>query len=276
MLVFCSEKRKAELMKEYLSNNGISPHRLQSYRAAPAHNLCHIGWRAVRRHGISRLEARRDNGRAATASFTRISGRKKGSGSKRRLQSFTDLSKGDLVVHENHGIGRFVGMFKLPVDGVEKDYIKIAYAGTDSLYVPATQLDMVSKYIGAGGEDAPVRLSKLGGAEWSRAKSRAKTAAKELAQGLIQLYAERSRRPGHAFSSDTVWQQEFESSFEYTETEDQLRAISEIKTDMEKPAPMDRLLCGDVGFGKTEVAFRAVMKCVMDGKQAAILVPTRF
>jgi transcription-repair coupling factor (superfamily II helicase) len=133
---------------------------------------------------------------------------------------------------------------------------------------------MVSKYIGSGGEDAPVRLNKLGGSEWSRTKAKAKSAAKDLAAGLIQLYAERARRPGHAFPPDTVWQQDFESGFEYNETEDQLRAIAEIKADMEKPVPMDRLLCGDVGFGKTEVAFRAVMKCVMGGKQAAILVPT--
>jgi transcription-repair coupling factor (superfamily II helicase) len=190
-----------------------------------------------------------------------------------RLQSFTDLSPGDLVVHEHHGIGRYVGIFKMPVDGVEKDYIKIAYAGTDSLYVPATQLDLVTKYIG-GGEDAPVKLSKMGGADWTRAKTRAKAAAKELAKGLIELYAERQRRKGHAFSPDSVWQTEFEERFGYQETEDQLRSIAEIKADMERPVPMDRLLCGDVGYGKTEVALRAVMKCVLDGYQAAILVPT--
>ena len=196
---------------------------------------------------------------------------------RRKLQSYTDLTPGDLVVHVHHGIGRFVGMERMRVDGAEKDYIKIAYAGNDSLYVPATQLDMVSKYIGTGGgEEAAehTRLSHLGGTDWARAKTRAKAAAKDLAKGLIQLYAERQRRPGFAFSPDSPWQREFEDAFDYEETPDQLRAIEEIKRDMEKATPMDRLLCGDVGYGKTEVALRAVMKCVLDGKQAAILVPT--
>jgi len=190
------------------------------------------------------------------------------------LESYTDLSPGDLVVHEHHGIGRFVGIQTLDVDGVKKDYIKIAYHGADALYVPAMQLDLVSKYIGTGGEDVPVRLSRMGGTDWTRAKNKAKGAAKDLARGLIQLYAERQRQKGHAFSPDAAWQREFEDAFEYTETEDQLLSVQEIKQDMMKEAPMDRLLCGDVGYGKTEVALRAVMKCVLEGKQAAILVPT--
>ena len=196
--------------------------------------------------------------------------------SRQKLLSYTDLTPGDLVVHAHHGIGRFEGMRKMPVDGVEKDYIKIAYAGGDSLYVPATQLDLVSKYIGGGGEDSgrPMKLNKLGGADWTRQKAQAKAAAKDLAKGLIALYAERQRRPGFAFSPDSPWQREFEEAFDYPETDDQLRCIEEIKRDMERPVPMDRLLCGDVGYGKTEVALRAVMKCVLDGKQAAILVPT--
>ena len=196
--------------------------------------------------------------------------------SRQKLLSYTDLTPGDLVVHAHHGIGRFEGMRKMPVDGVEKDYIKIAYAGGDSLYVPATQLDLVSKYIGGGGEDSqrPAKLNKLGGADWTKQKARAKAAAKDLAKGLIALYAERQRRPGFAFSPDSPWQREFEEAFDYAETDDQLRCIEEIKKDMERPVPMDRLLCGDVGYGKTEVALRAVMKCVLDGKQAAILVPT--
>ena len=192
---------------------------------------------------------------------------------RKRLESYADLKPGDLVVHEYHGIGRFVGIVKMKLDGADKDYVKIAYAGTDSLYVPATQLDLVSKYIGAG-EDRPVKLSRMGGTDWTRAKTRAKAAAKEMAGELIQLYAERRRRPGHAFAPDSPWQTEFEDAFGYPETEDQLRSIAEIKKDMENPAPMDRLLCGDVGYGKTEVALRAVMKCVLDGMQAAILVPT--
>ena len=197
--------------------------------------------------------------------------------SRQKLRSYTDLTPGDLVVHEHHGIGRFVELLRLPVDGVQKDYIKIAYAGTDCLYVPATSLDLVSKYIGSGGgeeTDKPVRLNKLGGTEWAKTTYRARAAAKELAEGLIKLYAARQRLGGFAFSPDSPWQREFEDAFPYEETDDQLRAIDEVKRDMERPTPMDRLLCGDVGYGKTEVALRAVMKCILDGKQAAILVPT--
>jgi len=211
-----------------------------------------------------------------------VSGRKsrvrepRSDSSRKKLQSYTDLTPGDLVVHTHHGIGRFVGIQKMPVDGVEKDYIKIAYAGSDCLYVPATQLDLVSKYIGGGGDEEGhrTRLSRLGGTDWAKQKSRAKAAAKDLAQGLIALYAQRQRQPGFAFSPDSPWQQEFEAAFDYEETEDQIRCIAEIKRDMERKVPMDRLLCGDVGYGKTEVALRAVMKCILDGKQAAILVPT--
>ena len=193
---------------------------------------------------------------------------------RQKIQSYTDLSPGDLVVHVHHGVGRFAGIQRMPVDGVEKDYIKIDYAGGDCLYVPVTQLDLVSKYIGGGEDQDRQKLNKLGGTEWAKQKTRAKKAAKDLAKGLTQLYAERQRRPGFAFSPDSPWQREFEDAFPYAETDDQLRAIEEIKKDMEKPRPMDRLLCGDVGYGKTEVALRAVMKCVLDGKQAAILVPT--
>ncbi len=194
--------------------------------------------------------------------------------SRQKLQSYADLTPGDLVVHVHHGIGRFVGMIRMPVDGVEKDYIKISYAGSDSLYVPATNLDLVNKYIGGGEENERTKLNKLGGSEWSRTTKKAKAAAEDLAKGLIELYAQRQRLGGFAFSPDSPWQREFEDDFDYTETDDQLRAIAEIKADMEKPIPMDRLLCGDVGYGKTEVALRAVMKCILDGKQAALLVPT--
>ena len=193
---------------------------------------------------------------------------------RQKLQSYADLTAGDLVVHQHHGIGRFVAMIRLPVDGVEKDYIKIAYAGSDCLYVPATQLDLVSKYIGSGEDTSRTKLNKLGGTEWAKTTYRAKAAARDLAKGLIDLYARRQRLEGFAFSPDSPWQQEFEEAFPYTETDDQLRCIREIKRDMEQPRPMDRLLCGDVGYGKTEVALRAVMKCILDGKQAAILVPT--
>lgn len=191
-----------------------------------------------------------------------------------RVKSFTDLTPGDLVVHEHHGIGRFIGMERMNVDGAQRDFVKIAFAGTDFLFVPATSLDLISKYIGGGGDTEKIRLNKLGGADWARARTRAKAAAKELAAGLLQLYAERARRKGYAFPEDDDWQREFEASFPYEETEDQLKCVEEIKQDMQSARPMDRLLCGDVGFGKTEVALRAVMKCILAGKQAAILVPT--
>ena len=165
-------------------------------------------------------------------------------------------------------------MERMKVDGAERDYVKIAFAGTDFLYVPATNLDLISKYIGSGQNSERTKLNKLGGTDWAKAKSKAKAAAKDLAAGLIKLYAERARQKGFAFPRDDAWQAEFEQSFPYEETDDQLKCIEEIKSDMESERPMDRLLCGDVGFGKTEVALRAVMKCILAGKQAAILVPT--
>ena len=203
----------------------------------------------------------------------RVRAKRKASKNRQRITSCSDLSVGDYVVHENHGIGRFTGVVRMEVDGFEKDYIKIAYSGSDVLYVPATQLDMVSKYTGSS-DDVKVKLSKLGGTDWQSRKTRAKGAAKEMAGKLIRLYASRLQTEGYAFSPDSEWQKEFEENFAYTETDDQLRCIAEIKKDMESSTPMDRLLCGDVGFGKTEVALRAVMKCVLDGKQAAILAPT--
>ena len=198
---------------------------------------------------------------------------KKSATNRQKLNSFTDLAPGDLVVHDNYGIGRFVAMERIKVDGAIKDYIKIAYQGSDTLFVPATQLDLVGKYIG-GGEDANIRLNKIGSDAWQKTKAKARAAAKDMAEDLIKLYAARKRQPGFAFAADSPWQREFEDNFPYPETDDQLRCIDEIKKDMESPTPMDRLLCGDVGFGKTEVALRAVMKAIMDGKQVAILVPT--
>lgn len=189
-----------------------------------------------------------------------------------KIRSFTDLRTGDYVVHENHGIGKFIGIQQLNVQGEKKDYIKIKYAGDDLLYVPVEQMDLVQKYIGGDGK-AP-KINKLSGGEWKATKARAKAAVAVFAKDLIDLYAERKMEKGYAFGEDTVWQKEFEDSFPFEETDDQLRAAEEIKKDMEKPYPMDRLLCGDVGFGKTEVAARAVFKCISEGKQAAILVPT--
>ena len=190
-----------------------------------------------------------------------------------RINSIADISDGDLVVHSMYGIGRFAGIRNLETNGVRKDYITIKYAGTDVLYVPVTQLDLVSKYIAPGDEER-VRLNKLNSQEWLKTKTRVRKAVKDMAEQLTKLYAERQLARGFAFSEDSEWQKEFEERFEYTETDDQLRSISEIKKDMQRNVPMDRLLCGDVGFGKTEVALRAAFKCMLDSKQVAVLVPT--
>ena len=189
------------------------------------------------------------------------------------LQSLSDITPGDYVVHVTNGIGIFQGIVKQDIRGVVKDYIAIRYAGTDMLYVPVTQLDLVSKYVGPR-EDSGVKLNKLNSAEWQRTRSRVRAAVKDMAKELIALYSKRMHTEGFAFSPDTDWQRDFEDRFPYEETDDQLRCIDEIKHDMEMARPMDRLLCGDVGFGKTEVAIRAAFKAVMDGKQVAVLVPT--
>ena len=185
---------------------------------------------------------------------------------------FADLKQGDFVVHRTQGIGQFVGVNTIEADGVIKDYIKIKYKNDDMLYVPTNNLDNVRKYIG-GGETAP-KLNRLGSKEWSNTKNRVKNNLREVAKDLIELYAKRQRMKGFAFSKDTDWQRQFEDEFPYQETDDQLRCIEEVKKDMETPRPMDRLLCGDVGYGKTEVAIRAAFKAVMDQKQVAYLVPT--
>ncbi|MBE6545810.1 MAG: transcription-repair coupling factor [Ruminococcaceae bacterium] len=199
--------------------------------------------------------------------------KKKRSGTETIL-SYNDLEIGDFVVHEVHGIGQYMGIENLTVDGVSRDYINIRYAGSDRLFLPVDKLDMVSKYIGAHSDDGLVKLSRFGGTEWGRAKTRARAAVKEIAKDLIRLYAERSRKPGFAFPPDDDLQADFETAFEFEETDAQLAAIEDIKEDMMAPVPMDRLLCGDVGFGKTEVAMRAAYKAVLGGKQVAMLVPT--
>ena len=274
-LVLCGTRRRAELLQELLREKNLS-----SFLCIPLDILPKAGQilltegtlpygmeypdqkLAVLTEGqlIAKAEPRRKVKKTAT--------------NRQKLNSFTDLSPGDLVVHENYGIGRFVAMERIKVDGAIKDYIKIAYQGSDTLFIPATQLDMVSKYIGGGGDDANVKLNKIGSDAWQKAKAKARKAAKDMAGELIKLYAARKRQQGFAFAADSPWQREFEDNFPYPETDDQLRCIADIKHDMESLTPMDRLLCGDVGFGKTEVALRAVMKAVMDGKQVAILVPT--
>lgn len=189
-----------------------------------------------------------------------------------RIRSYTELKEGDFVVHVNHGIGKYVGIGTLVINGIHKDYMHILYAGGDKLSVPIEQIDMVQKYVGS--EEKTPKVYKLGGSEWARVKSRARSSVQDIADDLIKLYAARQAAKGHAFESDTPYQHEFEEKFEYDETADQLRAISEIKKDMEKPQPMDRLLCGDVGYGKTEVAIRAAFKAAIEGRQVAVLVPT--
>jgi len=189
-----------------------------------------------------------------------------------RIKSYQELNIGDHVVHINHGIGKYVGIQTLEIDGRHKDYLHLQYAGNDTLYVPVDQIDQVQRYIGS--EDRQPKLYHLGGGEWTRVKQKVSRTVKDIAEDLVKLYAARQATPGHGFAIDTTWQADFEAMFPYDETPDQLKAIREIKGDMEKPSPMDRLLCGDVGYGKTEVAVRAAFKSVMDGKQVAILVPT--
>ena len=273
-LVLCGSRHRAELLQEMLRDRNIS-----AFLCIPLTSMPHPGQILLAEgtlpYGMeypgSKLAVLTEGQLLSHREVKRKA--KKSATNRQKLSSFTDLTPGDLVVHENYGIGRFVAMEQIRVDGVIKDYVKIAYQGSDTLFVPATQLDMVSKYIG-GGEDSNVKLNKIGTDTWQKTKAKARKAAKDMAGELIQLYAARKRQQGFAFSADTPWQREFEDNFPYPETDDQLRCIADIKSDMESPTPMDRLLCGDVGFGKTEVALRAIMKCIMDGKQAAILVPT--
>ncbi len=274
-LVLCGNRRRGEILAQQLREKGLS-----AFLAFPLEKLPRAGQILLTDGALPFGMEYPDlklavltEGQLIAPPQPRARRKRSKPSNRQKLDSFADLSPGDLVVHEYHGIGRYVCMEQMKVDGAVKDYVKIAYQGSDVLYVPATQLDLISKYIG-GGEETAVRLNKLGGDAWEKTKTRAKGAAKELAVDLIKLYAERKRRMGFAFAADSPWQAEFEQNFPYAETDDQLRCIEEIKTDMEAPQPMDRLLCGDVGFGKTEVALRAAMKAILDGKQVAILVPT--
>ncbi len=274
-LVLCGSRRRAELLQQMLNDRNLS-----AFLCIPLTTMPNPG-QILLSEGTLPYGMEYPDAKLAILTEGQLTGKneikrkatKKSATNRQKLNSFTDLTPGDLVVHENYGIGRFVCMEQIRVDNAIKDYIKIAYQGTDTLFVPATQLDLVSKYIG-GGEDANVRLNKIGTDTWQKTKAKARKAAKDMAGELIQLYAARRRQQGFAFAADSPWQSEFEDNFPYPETDDQLRCIADIKHDMESPVPMDRLLCGDVGFGKTEVALRAVMKAIMDGKQVAILVPT--
>ena len=195
--------------------------------------------------------------------------KRKGVSPRRQMDLFADLKPGDLVVHDVHGKGRFIGLVKREVQKVSRDYLELEYRDGDKLFIPTDQIDRVQKYM--GGDE---RLSKLGGREWAQTKARVKKAVQELAEDLISIYSERMFRKGHKYGEDTIWQRQFEDSFPYEETEGQLKSIAEIKKDMQQDKVMDRLLLGDVGYGKTEVAMRACFKAVMEGKQCAVLVPT--
>ena len=261
VIIACSTEERILNLKEFLERAGLDQTvtlkqgTLTGGMEFPAEKLCYIS----------------DGDIFITQKYTR--GKRRKSESKgQNIQSFSDLRRGDFVVHENHGIGKFIGIEQLNVEGVKKDYLKIKYAGEDSLYVPVEQMDLIQKYMGADG--TPPKVYKLSGGDWKATKAKAKAAIANMAKELLELSAARQLEKGHAFSEDSVWQREFEDSFPYEETGDQLRCIEEIKRDMEKDIAMERLLCGDVGYGKTEVAARALFKCAADGKQAAVLVPT--
>lgn len=268
-VILAGEKRAAQVLNNELNENGVLSVYSDSTDFTPT--------------GVTVITGGLSSGfEIPSAKFILVTHRHIASDTKRKrkkhkdskeIGSLDELRQGDLVVHESHGIGVFDGISRIKNDGVTKDYIKIKYAGSDILYVPVTQLDLVSKYIGAA-ENGNVRLNRLGGSEWQKTRRRVKAAVKDMAKQLTALYAKRMSAKGYAFGPDTDLQSDFERRFEYDETDDQLKCINEIKSDMERPVPMDRLLCGDVGFGKTEVALRAAFKCISEGKQCALLVPT--
>ena len=237
--------------------------------------LCPNGAVLVTARTISAGFSYPDNKTALIVQTRMHSSRKRKSRHKQgmEIQQLSDLHVGDLVVHTMHGVGRFLGIHKLEMEGLAKDYITIQYAGTEKLYVPVTQLDMVSRYIGSSDEGA-VRLNKLSSPQWQKTCKNVRKAVQDMAEELMKLYAKREKSEGYAFFPDDEIQRDFENRFPYAETDDQLQSIDEIKSDMMRPRPMDRLLCGDVGFGKTEVALRAAMKCVLSDRQCAILAPT--
>ncbi len=283
-LIVCENKAGAESLKDTLTADDIA--------VVPLYDKQNIDYNSLQNGGIyitvdpmedgfdllmpkiAVLSMHKDLGRAVMANRRRARILKRAGGAGQRLLSHADLSVGDYVVHANYGIGLFEGIQAVTVSGITRDYITIRYAGTDKLFVPCDRLEMIGKYIGAKDKDGKVKLSTMGGTDWSRTKARAKSAAKDIAKDLVELYARRQRTPGFAFPPDCEMEDEFASAFEYEPTACQMRAIEEIKADMQRAVPMNRLLCGDVGFGKTEVALRAAFKAILGGKQVAILVPT--
>jgi len=270
ILFLLDSQARREGITAFLREHGIQPLSVQGMDGEfqPGQVIVAPG---ILSHGFEYLDARFvviSDREIYEVQKRRVQARKKA----RKLESFMDLKVGDYVVHENHGIGKYLGIKTLFVGGQKRDYLYIKYAGTDKLYVPTDQLDLIQPYIGVG--DEPPKLSKLGGAEWQRTKNRVRQSVQKLAIDLVKLYAIRQSVEGHRFSPDTEWQRQFEALFPYQETPDQLQAIEDVKRDMESSKVMDRLICGDVGYGKTEVAIRAAFKAVMDGKQVAVLAPT--
>ncbi len=280
VLLLCENEVEGASIRNLLIENGIPTVLLSDLNTGMIPNMvmaavCHLkGFEMPAENFVCISLSARSN-KVERALMRRESKAKKAAVAKEKILSYADLEIGDYVVHDANGIGIYMGLESVRnYEGIRRDHIKIQYAGTDVLYIPCENIGSISKYIGAATENGGLRLSKLGGGEWKKAKAKVKGEVKNMAKELIALYAERLRRPGFAFSPDDAFQQEFESIFEYEETDAQLLAVKDIKEDMEKTIPMDRLLCGDVGFGKTEVALRAAFKAVMDSKQVAILVPT--
>jgi len=281
-VIFCPNKQGADSLLESLLSEDIAVSAVYSSEkfdisAAPEGSVVidvgSVSGYELMMPRLAVLSMEPDEGRAVILNRRRQRILRKAGGAGQRLMSYADLAPGDYVVHVNYGIGLFEGIETVKVDGASRDYITIRYAGTDKLFVPCDRLELIGKYIGERDNDGKVKLSKMGG-DWGRVKAKAKKAAADIAEKLIRIYAERQRRPGFAFPPDSEMEDEFAASFEYVETESQLLAIEEIKRDMMSPVPMNRLLCGDVGFGKTEVALRAAFKAILGGKQVAILVPT--
>ena len=269
VVILAGERRAAQVLNNELNEKGINSTFCESHDFTPSGVTVTVG-------GLTGgFEIPSCRFMLITHRYIASEGKRKKTRPKngQEIGSLDELKAGDYVVHESHGIGVFDGIKRITNGGVTKDYININYAKGDVLYVPVTQLDLVSKYIGAATEGG-IKLNRLGGSEWQKTRKRVKAAVRDMAKQLTALYAKRMSVKGYAFSPDTDLQNDFERRFEYDETDDQLRCINEIKRDMEREVPMDRLLCGDVGFGKTEVALRAAFKCISEGKQCALLVPT--
>ncbi len=259
VVILVGSESKVRRMAEMLAEDGIDPSRVNIMVGGLQSGFEYPDFRFAVVSDSSLLK-----GRAAKRRASHKDGKP--------ITSFAEIKPGDYVVHDTYGIGIFTGLETIEIDNVKRDYIRIKYAGSDSLFIPTDQLSAIQKYIGP--EAGSLRLNKLGGSEWKKTTGKVKESLRIYAKELVELYAKRANTKGYAFSKDTVWQKEFEDSFIYEETEDQLKCVEEIKADMEKPIPMERLLCGDVGYGKTEVALRAAFKAICDGKQVAFLVPT--